>query len=456
MLRIYNTLTKQKEEFHAGSTVKMYVCGVTPYDACHIGHAMSYIVFDVIRRYLEFRGYKVKHIQNFTDIDDKIIARARELGISPFELAARYIDQYFEDMDALNVKRADYYPKVTQEIPEIIEVIKGLLAKGHAYERDGNVYFRVRSFPEYGKLSGRDPSQLLAGARIEIDPLKEDPLDFALWKRAKPGEPFWESPWGKGRPGWHIECSAMALKYLGETLDIHGGGRDLIFPHHENEIAQSEAFTGVKPFARFWIHNELVQLGQVKMSKSTGKLVTIREALSKFSPEAIRLFLLSSHYQTPIAYSEEGIRAAERAVERLRLSILEGPGSEGGAELDPSPFRERFIAAMDDNFNTPKAIAALFDLSHEINRARRGGANVRRAVQTLIELSGVLGIKLEEERKISGDIIPFIELLVWVRSKLRAERNWALADEIRSRLREMGVILEDTPEGTRWRLKRGS
>jgi len=292
-VRLHNTISGQKEEFAPqGDPIRMYVCGVTPYDECHIGHAMSYVVFDVIRRYLEFRGYRVRLVQNFTDVDDKIIERANRLGISPRELAEGFIERYFIDMDALNVRRADVYPRATEEIPKIIEVIYGLIEKGHAYQVGGDVYFRVRSFPEYGKLSHRAIDELIPGEQAAC---KKDPTDFALWKSAKPEEPQWESPWGPGRPGWHIECSAMSLKYLGDTLDIHGGGQDLIFPHHENEIAQSEAFTGVVPFARYWLHNGLLQLGEEKMSKSLGNLITIKEALARYSADAIRIFILSSH-----------------------------------------------------------------------------------------------------------------------------------------------------------------
>jgi cysteinyl-tRNA synthetase len=320
-MRIYNTLSGRKEEFApGGDPIKMYVCGVTPYSECHIGHAMSYIIFDVIKRYLEFRGYRVRYVQNFTDVDDKIIARASQSGLSTQELAQKFIAQYFSDMDALNVKRADVYPRATEEIPEIIKVIAGLIEGGHAYSAGGDVYFRVSSFPQYGKLSHRSLSVMMTGDSCEEKSEKEHTIDFTLWKAAKPGEPQWESPWGPGRPGWHIECSAMSLEHLGETLDIHGGGQDLVFPHHENEIAQSEAFTGVSPFARYWMHNGLMQLGEEKMSKSLGNLITVKEALERYSADAIRLFVLSSHYRSPLTYTEDGLEAAERGVKRLRLA----------------------------------------------------------------------------------------------------------------------------------------
>jgi cysteinyl-tRNA synthetase len=457
-MKIYNTLSGQKEEFvPLGDEVGMYVCGITPYDVCHIGHAMSYIVFDVVRRYLEFKGYKVKYVQNFTDVDDKIIARANELGIPPQELAERFIAQYFEQMDTLNVKRAHIYPRATEEIPTIIEVISGLVQKGHAYEAKGDVYFRVQSKADYGKLSHRSLEGMMAGARIEVEEAKEHPLDFALWKAAKPGEPSWPSPWGPGRPGWHIECSAMSLRHLGQTLDIHGGGQDLIFPHHENEIAQSESLTGV-PFVRYWLHNGLMQLGQDKMSKSTGKLITVKDALDHYSPDAIRLFVLSSHYRSPITYSEEALEAAERGVERLRLAAhLEEEGSTAMA-CDPEPYRRRFIEVMDDDFNTAQAVAVLFNLDREIYQGRSEGLTVEEAQKTLIELAGVLGLTLEEEKREElAEAIPsadFIELLISIRDKLRAEQNWALADEIRGRLKELGIVLEDTAKGTAWRYRR--
>ncbi len=454
MMKVFNTLSGQKEEFiPQGDPVRMYVCGVTPYADCHIGHAMSYIVFDVIRRYLEFKGYKVKYVQNFTDVDDKIIDRAHQAGMTPGELADRFIAQYFIDMDALNIRRADIYPKATEEIPKIIEVVRGLIDKGHAYEVEGNVYFRVRSDPNYGKLSRQNLDGLLTGARIEPGVEKEHPLDFALWKAAKPGEPCWESPWGKGRPGWHIECSAMSLKYLGETLDIHGGGRDLIFPHHENEIAQSECFTGVIPFVRYWLHNGLVQLGEEKMSKSLGNLITVKEILEQFSPDAIRLFVLGSHYRSPLTYSEEGLWAAEKGIERLRQAARGKDEGSQGATIEIDSFRQQFTEAMDDDFNSAQAVAVLFDLAREINRAHSQGLSVGRARQTLLELAGVLGLTLEE-REVKLDAEPFIQLLISVRSQLRDSKQWQLADKIRSSLGELGIALEDTPQGTQWKYRK--
>jgi cysteinyl-tRNA synthetase len=455
-MKVYNTLSGQKEEFSPqGDEVKMYVCGVTPYDNSHIGHAMSYIIFDVIRRYLEFRGYKVKYVQNVTDIDDKIIARANQLGISPQELAGKYTNSYFEDMDALNIRRADIYPRATQEIPKIIEVIQGLIDKGHAYAAQGSVYFRVGSVPDYGKLSHRSLESMMAGARIEVGEEKEHPVDFALWKASKPGEPSWASPWGQGRPGWHIECSAMSLKYLGNTLDIHGGGQDLIFPHHENEIAQSESFTGVKPFVRYWLHNGLVQFGEQKMSKSVGNLVTIKEVLAKYSADAIRVFILSSNYRSPLTSSEEALEAAERGTDRLRQAAHGQSKVETLDEvLDVEAYRQRFTEAMDDDFNTAQAIATLFDLAREINRADESGLEAGEARETLRELAGVMGLTLRLPEKAPLDAEPLLELLISLRNQLREAKQWRLADDIRARLAEIGIALEDTPGRTVWKYKR--
>ena len=475
-MKVFDTLSGQKTEFKPeGKTVNMYICGVTVYDECHIGHAMSYVIFDAIRRYLEFRGYKVKHVQNFTDIDDKIINRANQLGISSTELAEKYINEYFRDMDALNIERAHVYPRATEEVPKIIEVIQGLIDKGYAYESGGSVYFRVRNFPGYGKLSRQEMDDMISrGSAEEGD--KEFPLDFALWKAAKPGEPFWPSPWGQGRPGWHIECSAMALKYLGKTLDIHGGGQDLIFPHHENEITQSESFTGAVPFVRHWLHNGLLQLGENKMSKSLGNLITVKQALERYSPDALRLFILSSHYRSPLTYSEEVVKAAESGMERLRQAATDG-GKAGGSALDAEPYKSRFTGSMDDDFNTAQALAALFELAREINRGREEKCDVTAAQSTLRELAGVLGFTLEEPKKPPLETGPFIallkelssqfnetprhdpemkveqliQLLIETRENLRKAKQWQLADVIRQRLTGLGIALEDTPQGTIWK-----
>jgi cysteinyl-tRNA synthetase len=467
-MKVFNTLSGQKEEFSPqGDEVKMYVCGVTPYDNCHIGHAMSYIIFDVIRRYLRFRGYKVKYVQNVTDIDDKIIDRATKLGITPVELAQKYTDSYFEDMDALNIERADIYPKATGEIPKIIEVIKTLVDKGYAYPAGGSVYFRVEKAADYGKLAHRTLESMMAGARIEPAEDKEHPLDFALWKASKPGEPWWESPWGKGRPGWHIECSAMSLRYLGDTLDIHGGGQDLIFPHHQNEIAQSESFTGKRPFVKYWLHNGLVQLGEEKMSKSLGNLITIKQALKKYggkySPDAIRIFILSSHYRSPLKYSEEALEAAEKGLDRLARAIARSDSTGGkGKALDAEPYQKQFIEAMDDDFNTPQALGVLFDLARAINQAADSGISVMNAQTILPNLyHNVFGLRRRDviievptarltitayapTVVIGAQPTPEIKSLIEERERLRKAKKWQEADKIRAKLAKMGVILDDT------------
>ena len=451
-MKLYNTLSGQVEEFvpSEDNLVKMYVCGVTPYSATHVGHALSYVVFDTLRRYLEHKGYEVRHVQNFTDIDDKIIQRAQETGVSEDELVEEFIGDYFRTMDALNIQRATEYPRATREIPRIIDAISGLIDRGHAYPAAGDVYFRVTSKDDYGKLSHRTLDSMIAGARIQVDENKEHPMDFVLWKGAKPGEPSWDSPWGPGRPGWHIECTAMSLEYLGEQLDIHGGGQDLVFPHHENEIAQSECYTGAKPFSRYWMHNGLLQLGSDKMSKSLGNLVSVVEALERFSPDAMRLYFLSSHYRSPLAYSDEGAAAVERSLERVRRALIPGNGS--GPEVESETHRDRFSAAMDDDLNTPQAVAALFDLARDINRGRDAGQSIGSGQSALRELGGVLGLTFEDRPSQDADLAaaPFIDLLVSVRTDLRAARQFALADQIRDGLAEQGVTLEDGPQGTQW------
>ena len=454
-MKLYNTLTRRQEEFApAGETVGMYVCGPNLYAPCHVGHAMSYIIFDSLRRYLEYRGYKVRHVQNFTDIEDKIIARAQALGVTTDKLAEEYVQRFFADMDALNIQRAHVYPLATQEIPGMIEMIQGLIAKGHAYEVEGDVYFRVSSDPDYGKLSGRSLDDLQAGARIEVDERKEHPMDFALWKASKPGEPTWESPWGPGRPGWHIECSVMSLKYIGQPLDIHGGGQDLIFPHHENELAQSESYTGVVPCVRFWVHNGLARLSEEdeKMTRSIGNLVYIGDAVAQHGGDTIRLFVLGSYYRSPLTYTDMALGAAKRGVERLRTAAHAASPEGDKDPVDAAPVRERFLEAMEDDLNTAQALAALFDLAREMNRARDEGRSTREAQAVLRELAGVLGLTLaEEERQVAA--APFIELLMELREDLRRAKQFDLADSIRSRLSELGVALEDSREGTVWKRK---
>jgi cysteinyl-tRNA synthetase len=452
MIKIHNSLTQQKEEFKPSDPVKMYICGVTTYSDCHIGHAMSYIVFDTIRRYLEYSGYQVKHVQNFTDIDDKVIANANLLGITAQELADRLIDNFFADMDGLNIQRAHIYPKVTEEIQDIIEIVERLIKKGHAYQAGGDVYFRVKSFPRYGKLSHRSMDEMVAGDQGQYLENKEHPMDFALWKSAKQGEPEWDSPWGKGRPGWHIECSAMSLKYLGETLDIHGGGQDLVFPHHENEIAQSEAYTGTAPFAKFWMHNGLLQFEKEKMSKSIGNLITIKEALNKFGPDALRLFVLSSHYRSPLTYTKENVVAASRGAQRLRQAAFsDDNATKSDNSVEGEPFENRFIEAMDDDFNTAQAVAVLFDLAKEINKGQKAQMQVNKAQETLLELAGVLGLTLKQDDIVSLDAVPLIELLIQLRDNLRHAKQWRLADDVRDGLASLGINLEDKPSGTVWK-----
>jgi cysteinyl-tRNA synthetase len=456
-MRISDTLTGDKREFTptSGNQVRMYVCGVTPYAPVHVGHAMSYIVFDVVRRYLAYLGYELRHVQNFTDVDDKLIDRAHQANTTVETLAQQFIDDYFLSMDTLNILRAHEYPKASQEVPGMLEMISGLIEKGYAYESAGDVYFRVTKDSSYGKLSHRSLDTMRAGARLEVSELKEHPMDFALWKAAKPGEPTWDSPWGPGRPGWHIECSVMSRHYLGPTIDIHGGGQDLIFPHHENEIAQSEAFEGGDaPFSQFWLHNGLLQLDKEKMSKSLGNLVTVKDALNRYAADSIRLFVLQSHYRSPLSYSEESLEGAERAMNRLRQAVNVTGQGETGDPLDASSYRERFTIAMDDDFNTPQAVAALFDLAREINRTVEQGRGVDDAQEAMRELGGqVLGFTFSEPAvDVSDEMSARIQELVAQRQAHRAEHRFADADTVRDELTALGVTLTDTPAGTEWHL----
>jgi cysteinyl-tRNA synthetase len=455
-MRLYNTLSGKIEEFAPmGEEVLMYVCGITPYAESHLGHAMSYIVFDTLRRYMEFRGLKVKHVQNYTDIDDKLIMRSEREGGSVSDIAGRFIVQFEEYMDELNVQKAHLYPRATDEIPAIIEMIERLVEKGYAYAgppRGGNessdVYYRVEKKKDYGKLSRRSLDSMLAGARIEPLEGKENPMDFTLWKGSKPGEPSWDSPWGPGRPGWHIECSAMSYRHLGPQIDIHGGGIDLVFPHHENEIAQTEAYTDLVPFSRFWLHNGHLQLGDEKMSKSLGNLIGIGEGLERYGPDALRIFVLGSSYRSPLTYSEDALEAAKSAANRLRTAA-EAPDASSGEAVDAAPFRERFIASMEDDLNSAGALAALFDLAREINRGRDASTAVGAAQTALRELAGVLGLQLKSAGP--SEAAPFIELLITVRRELREAKQYQLADRIRNGLAEIGVVLEDGPAGTTWK-----
>jgi cysteinyl-tRNA synthetase len=464
-LRIYNTLSHQKEEFkpiEAGK-VRMYVCGPTVYADAHVGHAMSSIVFDIIRRYLEYRGYQVQHVMNYTDVDDKIIQRANQAGVDPTSLAEKYIQEYRQHLRDLNVLEAGFNPRATQEIDQIVQMVQGLVDKSYAYSADGDVYFRVEKDEQYGKLSGRRLEDMLAGARIEVDARKENPMDFTLWKAAKPGEPAWESPWSKGRPGWHIECSAMSLHHLGEQIDIHGGGNDLIFPHHENEIAQTESLTD-KPFARYWVHNGMLQLSGEKMSKSLGNLVTIKEFLSQHDPDALRMMVLNSSYRSPLTYNDDVVAQAERALERLRQALRPAALKDGvnaqeavkalAGQVEAS--RQGFLEAMDDDFNTAGAMGHLFDLVRAINQGRDQGVDageLGQAQDVLRELSGVLGLRLDRAPVRSSQADPYVDLLLEVRGELRRQKLWALSDLIRDRLAALNVVLEDTKEGSAWRWK---
>ena len=448
--------------------VRMYVCGVTVYDRAHIGHAMSAMVFDVLRRYLEFRGLQVMHVVNFTDVDDKIINRANALGRDPVELATSYVNEFREDLESLHIMPATVYPRVTESMPQIIGFIENLIAKGYAYAADGDVYFRVAKDADYGRLSGRNLTEMVSGTRFDVDARKEHPGDFALWKGAKPGEPAWPSPWGGGRPGWHIECSAMSLDHLGEEIDIHGGGNDLVFPHHENEIAQSESLTG-KTFARHWIHNGMLQIQTKledgtykleKMSKSLGNVVTIREFLADHPADALRLVVLSSYYRNPLAYGIDIVADQVRKLERIRGGLAPATGTVTDGEAVTrlttavGAARPAFVAAMDDDLNTSVALATIFELTRNINVARDAGVSgsaFDAARHELRALCGVLGLTLEAGPSKVAEAAPFIELLIELRAELRKAKQYQLSDLVRNRLADLGVTLEDSAHGTRWK-----
>ncbi len=490
-MEIYNTLTRRKETFQPREpgNVYIYVCGPTTYNYIHLGNARPLVFFDTVRRYLKWKGYKVLYVQNFTDIDDKIIGRAAEEKREPLELSRNYIREYFQDADALNVRHADMHPLVTEHIGEITDLVKKLVENGSAYVVDGDVYFEVRKFAGYGKLSGRTLDDMQAGARVEIDARKRDPLDFVLWKAAKPGEPSWDSPWGPGRPGWHIECSAMSLKYLGANFDIHGGGFDLIFPHHENEIAQSEAATGA-PFVRYWTHNGFITVNEEKMSKSLGNFFLVRDILAKFPPETVRFFLLSTHYRSPLDFDDEKLAAAGRGLERVKTSmrlltealaktcrenltnLIAGRLIDKNQtfEMRLDKLKDSFEAAMDDDFNTALAIGINFDLAREVNTAvRRLGQTVSGADRALLQkamdlfaiFNEVLGIfKVDGNGLIIFDSAAgnrsdmaagLIDLIIELRQESRKKKDWGTADRIRDGLKNLGIVLEDTPQGVRWK-----
>ncbi|MDF2682321.1 MAG: cysteine--tRNA ligase [Brevibacillus sp.] len=466
-IQLTNTLTRRKEPFVTlePGKVKMYVCGPTVYNYIHIGNSRPAIVFDTLRRYLKYRGYQVTFVQNITDVDDKLIRVANEEGTSVKEVADRYTDAFNEDLRSLNVLPPDIQPRVMQTIPEIIEFVEGLIEKGFAYESEGDVYFRTGRFEEYGKLSHQPLDDLQAGARVEINEKKEHPLDFALWKSAKPGEVAWSSPWGEGRPGWHIECSAMALKFLGEEIDIHAGGTDLVFPHHENEIAQSECFTG-KVFARYWLHNGMLNINNEKMSKSLGNFLLARDLVKQFGGQLIRFFMLLGHYRNPINFSDDLLEQASNGLERIktaynnltyRLGMSRPEEPNGQAEEQEriiNELRERFITEMDDDLNTANAITVLFDVVKEANLYMRhdnvGTREIQAYKDLLVELTGILGLVLEQEEELLDSEI---DALIEERTEARKARNFARSDEIRDLLAAKGIVLEDTPQGVRWRRK---
>ncbi len=462
-MKLFNTLTRKKEEFipMVPGKIRMYVCGPTVYNFFHIGNARPFIIFDVLRRYFEYIGYEVTYVQNFTDVDDKIIKRAQEEGISPSQVAEKYINEYFTDADALGIKRATIHPRVSENIGGIIEMIKTLMDKGLAYEINGNVYYRATKFEEYGKLSKQKLEDLELGSRIEISEEKEHPVDFALWKTQKPGEPGWDSPWGPGRPGWHIECSVMAKRYLGETIDIHGGGQDLIFPHHENEIAQSEGAHD-KAFARYWIHNGYINVDNQKMSKSLGNFFTVREISKLFDLEVVRLFMLSAHYRNPVNFSKELLEQAKSALERLYNArnnaeyLLENAQvqKQSPGELEwfdrIMDYREQFKTSMEDDINTADALSAIFELVKEMNsylNDLRSRQTIQDTLNLFYELTSVLGIVQKRQDDLEGEI----ETLIQKRQQARKEKDWELADQIRDQIRDMGIQLEDTPQGVKWK-----
>ena len=463
-MRFYNDLTMQKEDFVPieEGKVRMYSCGPTVYNYIHVGNARPIIMFDVLRRYLEYRGYEVTFVQNFTDVDDKIIKKANEEGVAASDVAEKYIAEYWHDAHALGVHDATVHPKATENIPQIIDIVQTLMDKGYAYEANGDVYYRTLKFRDYGKLSHQNLDDLMNGARVEINDGKENPMDFALWKAAKPGEPAWESPWGMGRPGWHIECSAMSNRYLGKTIDIHTGGKDLVFPHHENEIAQSEAANGV-PFVHYWLHNGFINVDNQKMSKSLGNFFTVREAAGVYGYDCIRMFMLMSHYRSPLNYSVDILVQTQAALDRLKtakenLDFFAKSGRDGDLSPEDAAFvqgldkyRQRFVEVMDDDFNTADAVSVIFELAREINTAVSPAADPSKALaaacrDVFLELCGVLGIPFGAQEDLDAEI----EEKIAARQAARKAKNWAEADRIRDELKAAGIILEDTPQGVKW------
>ena len=475
-MRVYNSLGKKKELFEplVPGKVRMYVCGPTVYDSSHIGHARSVVVFDVIVRYLKAKGFDVTYVRNFTDVDDKIIDKANQLGIDSQEVAERFIKEFHEDMDALNVERATIEPKATEHISQIIQFIEKLIKKGFAYQINGDVYYSVENFKEYGKLSGRKLEDMEAGARVEIDERKHNPFDFVLWKSSKPGEPAWESPWGKGRPGWHIECSAMSNEYLGETFDIHGGGKDLNFPHHENEIAQSEAIFG-KPFVKYWIHNGFVNIDQEKMSKSLGNFLMIKDVIETYHPEVVRLFLLSNHYRSPIDFTDQAMVEARSGLDKIYAFLEraeEKIGLISNQDVETGDCWQRFSEAMDDDFNSARGIGILFDTVRSTNRLLDQhqdnlSQKIKKTIQSnrsdILKIGNVLGILAEppkvyfDKKRFQGleqkSIDPaVIDKMVKEREEARKTKDWEKADQIRKQLDDMNIIIEDRPDGTIWKI----
>lgn len=478
-IKVYNTLTKQKEDFvpiHPGKA-GMYVCGVTPYNHPHVGNARPFVTWDVIRRFLEHEGYDVTHVQNFTDVDDKIINTANREGVQWYDVCNRYIDSYFDVMDKLNVKRAHVYPRVSEHIEDIIKTVQSLIDRGYAYAVDGDVYYSVEKFEHYGELSGRNLDDMMAGARVDVDDRKHNPMDFALWKAAKPGEPAWESPWGPGRPGWHIECSTMSMKYLGETFDFHGGGSDLIFPHHENEIAQSEGCTGCHPFVHYWLHNGFITVNEEKMSKSLGNFFMVVDILKHYDPETLRFFIVSTHYRSPLDFSDARLTEAEKSLGRLRTAketlgelnkmMNAGPTEESLAlRKKVAELREEFMEAMRDDFNTALAISHMFALGKEINiyhssiveaGTKPDGKLLDMITKVFAEMCSIIGVLEEAEAKPAAEDEEhckgpaLVQMIIDMRQEARAAKNYAFADKLRNQLADIGIILEDTPQGVKWK-----